>query len=270
MPKRPNQPSAPRVYTRADLREIDRRATTEFGIPTLLLMEAAARHVADTVLDGLAGEPHPAALIVCGVGHNAGDGLCAARHLSNAGVHVRILLVLGESLSGDAAIHLAVAQRMGLEFIRPDHADPYLGILRAAALLPGHSAVVDALFGTGLTRRVEGDALRAIRGINAAAANGAAVLAVDVPSGLDVESGEVLGEAVRADITVTFVGPKPGFFTLAAQEYLGDVIVADIGAPRTLTESLGRPLAAVPAVEGRRAAPRRADEPPARRGRRNP
>lgn len=243
-----------RTYSRADLREIDRRAAAEFGVPTLLLMESAARGVAEATLDGFEVPSRALALVVCGTGNNAGDGLAAARHLHNAGVRVRIVLALGDRLNGDAGVHLDIAKRMGLKIVPPDDADAFAGIPAAWGRAKGEGVVIDALFGTGLSRSLAGPALRAVRGINALGARGVPVLAVDVPSGLDADSGDVLGDAVCADVTITFVGLKPGFLNPAAGSYLGDVIVADIGAPRALVESLGTTIRRAPSPRAKRRA----------------
>lgn len=267
MPRTP-EADHPRVYSRGDLREIDRRAAAEFGIPTLLLMENAARNLAEVALDGLGDDADPAALIVCGAGNNAGDGLAAARHLHNAGVRVSILLVLGDDLQGDALTHLNIARRMGLTITQSDDDDPDAGVAFAWDQLPGMGVVIDAIFGTGLSRTVTGPALRAIRGINALAARGAPVLAVDCPSGLDADTGSPLGDAVHASVTASFVGLKTGFLSLAAQEYLGEVIVTDIGAPVELTRSLGRAFVAPAHPETRASEATPKAEKPARRGRR--
>jgi hydroxyethylthiazole kinase-like uncharacterized protein yjeF len=234
-----------RIFSREALREVDRLARSEYAIPSLLLMENAARHVADVALDGLEDDPDPGVLVVCGTGNNAGDALSAARHLHNAGLRVRVLLVMGENLSSDASVHLEIVRRMRVDI------DTGVTVEKAWNALGSPGLVIDGLFGTGLTREVQGAALDAVNGINSLAKNGVPVLAVDTPSGLDVDSGCPLGAAVRASVTVSFVGLKQGFLTLEAQEYVGDVIVCDIGAPRELVRRLGRPLPKVLGSEPR-------------------
>ncbi len=181
-----------RAVTREEIREIDRRATEEFGVPAATLMENAGRAVADVVLQ----EFNPLAVtVVCGKGNNGGDGRVAARHLRDAGVEVH-------------------------EYT------PETGY----AEIDWTEVVVDALFGTGLARPVEGEMLALIEEMNG---NGP-VVAVDIPSGLDADTGKPLGAAVRAAITVTMGMPKVGMLAPEARAYTGRIIVADIGYPREL------------------------------------
>lgn len=256
-----------RVFTRESLRQVDRLAHEEFGIPSIVLMENAARHVADVALDGLEADEQPGALIVCGPGNNGGDGLAAARHLHNAGLEVSILLVT-DAPTGDAAANLDIARRMNLRIESAAvSGDP---VRRAWDNLPRPGVLIDALFGTGLSRPVESAAARLIEGINHLAQAGVPVLAVDCPSGMDVNTGETLGAAVCATVTVSFVGLKEGFLSLAAQPLLGEIVVADIGAPRELVERFGRLLEPIPEKEPRSAKRSEAGEPPSGRGRRAP
>lgn len=230
------------VFTRAAARDVDRLAADEFGIPSILLMENAAAHAADTALDMLA-DRGGRALIACGPGNNGGDGLAIARHLANAGVEpVVVLSAPGDRYTGDAAINLGITARMGLVIETISPADPG-GSFRAIVRRVGRPGIViDALLGTGLDRSVREPIASMIEQVNALGAAGVPVLAVDIPSGLDADTGAPLGPAVRASTTVTFVGLKAGFLALAAQDYVGDVVVADIGVPRVLLERLGRPL----------------------------
>lgn len=229
-----------RVFTRASLREVDRLATEQYGIPSIVLMENAGLHLAEVVLDLADSEP-PRVLLVCGPGNNGGDGLCAARHLHNAGARVEVVLS-GAEARGDAAVHLAIARRMGLSIAETSAASPG-AVIDAAERRLEPEVVVDALLGTGLERPVVEPIATLIRRINALGQTGAVVVAADLPSGLDCDSGEPLGEAVQADTTVSFVGLKVGFLRLAAQEYIGDVVVADIGAPLELVAKLGTRIA---------------------------
>ena len=244
----PAPPEAPTfVLSRDAVREVDRLAAEGYRIPSIVLMENAAialREEALRLLGGGAVRPagtERRAAIVCGPGNNGGDGLALARHLYNAGVEVGIILAVPpERYAGDALTNLRIVEAMGLPLAVLDPGDPGGS---AEQLLAGHQGViVDALLGTGLREPVRSPILELIRQINAARTRTRRpVLAVDVPSGLDADTGEPLGEAVHADATVTFVGVKPGFLTLTGQEYLGEVVVAGIGAPRELTERLGRP-----------------------------
>lgn len=236
------------VLTREAVREVDRLAVRDFGIPSIVLMENAAFHVADMALHLTRDEPSPRVLVVCGPGNNGGDGLAAARHLHNAGSLVEIVLAAGgaEPTTDDARTNLTTAERMGLPIARVESAEPAaakMAMDAALSRLGPPDLVIDALLGTGLNRAVREPMPTLIDRINDLSKEGALVLAVDIPSGLDADTGEPLGAAVRADVTVSLVGLKAGFTRLGAQGYIGDVVVSDIGAPRELTLRLGTLLA---------------------------
>jgi NAD(P)H-hydrate epimerase len=212
--------------SRAQLREVDRISIEEYGLPGVVLMENAARSAAEMINAHHRGDgDEAAALIVCGGGNNGGDGYAIARHLHNSGWHVRILAARPlHELRGDAAIMANVAQRMTLP------------IVSDLAALGGSSPwlVVDALTGTGLARPLEGATADAVRAMNA---SGHAIVSIDVPSGLDCDTGEPLGDAcIRATRTISFVAEKVGFANPRACEFTGQVTVGDIGCPRELIE----------------------------------
>lgn len=230
--------------TREQVRRVDRDAVERFAMPGIVLMENAARQLAEQATAMLAGGSPNAAprgapgfrtarseglidkrvLIVCGGGNNGGDGLAAARHLHNVGIDVdAVLLKPDAKYEGDAGTNLAICRAMKLNLI--DASSDPLGVLRR---LEGHDLVIDAVLGTGLSSAVRGSAVEVIDWINE---QGSAVLAVDIPSGLDCDRGEPLGGAVRAARTVTFVADKVGFRQPGAAEYTGEVVVADIGVP---------------------------------------
>ena len=219
-----------RPLTRSQVREIDRRAIEEFGLPGIVLMENAGRGAAE-LLHGLA--PRASVAIVCGKGNNAGDGFVIARHLENLGHAVRLLLACDPAeLRGDAAIAWRVAEKAGIPTTKLAAATE-AGWERALA---GAGWIVDALLGTGATGEPRGAIATAIEAVNAAARHGAQVFAVDLPSGLDCDTGQPLGPCVRADVTATFVARKIGFEAPVAAPWLGDVHVVGIGAPRALLE----------------------------------
>ncbi|HEY8013976.1 MAG TPA: NAD(P)H-hydrate epimerase, partial [Dongiaceae bacterium] len=206
------------LLSAAEMRAADAAAIAG-GTPGIELMENAGEAVAEAALRRWPGRP---ALVLCGPGNNGGDGFVAARHLSQAGVPVRLAL-LGERgrLAGDAA--LAAERWPGeVEALSPD--------------LPGGRAlVIDALFGAGLTRPLSGVALAAVETI---AARGLDCLAVDLPSGLDGDSGEVLGAAAPARMTVTFCRAKPGHYLLPGRLLCGELVTADIGISDAVVESI--------------------------------
>jgi NAD(P)H-hydrate epimerase len=244
-----------RVYVldARSLREVDRLASEEFGIPSIVLMENAAFHIADVALHvtgQVAAGGGPRVLIVCGPGNNGGDGLAAARHLHNAGAKVEIVMTVPEgALAGDAAVNAKIARSMGLPMTVIDTGRPGAAVREALERLGGGGGgggadlIIDALLGTGLRQAVREPIASVIVAINRLAReHEIPVLAVDIPSGLDADSGEPLGETVHASVTVSMVGLKTGFTTLSAQAYIGDVVVVDIGSPPELTARLGTPL----------------------------
>jgi NAD(P)H-hydrate epimerase len=211
--------------SRDEVRAIDRRAIDDFGVPGAVLMENAGRGAAEVMLSLGARGP---VVICCGKGNNGGDGFVIARHLDNRGVPVRVLLFARpEELSGDAALNYHILSRSGLPI--EVRAGPPVDAESLRRELAAAEWIVDALFGTGLTGAVRPPFDQVIAAINASAAK---VLAVDIPSGLDCDTGEPLGATVRAQHTVTFVALKKGFANPAARAWLGTVHVADIGAPR--------------------------------------
>lgn len=219
-------------------RKLDRLAVERYGIPSIVLMENAAIGLAAHARAMLSSGAEPSVLILAGPGNNGGDGFALARHLHNESIPVRVVKTQSASAySGDAAINLNTIQQMR---IRIDDARAFLdsGGDRSAVL------IVDALFGTGLSRAIEGLGGDLIDFTNQARQQrGARVLSVDCPSGLDVQRGEPLGNhVVHADRTVTFAGFKPGMARVEALEYLGEVHVVPIGAPIELLEELGQPL----------------------------
>jgi len=226
----------PSGLTRAQVRELDRRAIEEFGLPGAVLMENAGRGAADLVARLWPG-PSPV-VIACGRGNNGGDGFVIARHLDLLGRPVTILLAAEPaSITGDAATMLAVASRSGLPIVSLAAADTatWRHHLAAAAV------VVDALLGTGAAGAPRGGIAAAIDAIVAwrVATPTGRVLAVDLPSGLDCDTGRAAGACVRADATATFVASKRGFSTAQAAAFTGTVHVVGIGAPRRLLAEFG-------------------------------
>jgi NAD(P)H-hydrate epimerase len=217
------------MLTRQQARELDLRAMNDYGVPGIVLMENAGRGMAELLQTlGIAG---PVA-VVCGKGNNGGDGLVIARHLDNVGVAVHVLLLANpEELAGDAAINYRIVQQSGLPMTRvsldPFDETAFADLLRV-------DWVVDALFGVGLQGNVRSPFDRVIAAINASPAQ---VLAVDIPSGLDADTGQPLGCAVRAHHTATVVAHKIGFARPEASEFLGRIHCISMGAPRRLLEA---------------------------------
>jgi NAD(P)H-hydrate epimerase len=249
-----------RHLTRAETRDFDRRAIEHFGIPALVLMENAGRGAVDVMQSlGVRGP----VLICCGKGNNGGDGLVAARllrergrdvsvnitcdpgqlsgdarviarHLANRAIPVKVLLFANpDDLSADAATQWRIVQRLRL----PAEAWPNAALDRArlTSALAQAEWVVDALFGTGLSGPMRPPFDQIAACIND---GGARILAVDIPSGLDADSGLPMGPTIRAEHTVTFVAPKIGFAQAAAAPWLGQLHVADIGLSLQLAQEI--------------------------------
>jgi len=202
--------SAPPTLTSAQVKQVDALAQERFGISVDWLMEAAGWQVARFVRERAA--------VICGVGNNAGDGLAAARHLHRWGRLVRVCCVDVTRLRGPAARELEALGKLGIEVshdLKLDEAE----------------VIVDAIFGTGLSRAPEGKFGEWIESINA---SGKTVVAVDVPSGLDADSGVAYAPTVQADVTITLGLPKPGLLKLGSR-----VLVADIGVPFEAYAAIG-------------------------------
>jgi NAD(P)H-hydrate epimerase len=219
--------------SREQLRLLDRRAIEEFGVPGVVLMENAGRGATELMLArGASGT----VVICCGKGNNGGDGFVIARHLDNHSVPVQVhLFGRPEELTADAAVMHHIIQKAGIPI--HVHASAEIDIDALAREFASATWVVDALFGTGLSGPVRPPVDLVIAAIND---SGARVLAVDIPSGLDCDSGKPLGSTVRAQHTATFVAMKKGYKEATAKEWLGEVHVLNIGAPRALIESYGR------------------------------
>jgi NAD(P)H-hydrate epimerase len=220
----------PRPLSRDAVRAIDRRAADDYGLPTLLLMENAGRNAAALLLEQ---QPVGPIAIVCGKGNNAGDGFVMARHLELAGTRpIVYLTAAADRYVGDAAINLRILERCGMPI--HDHSAATPESWRAALATAGW--IVDALLGTGAVGEVRPPLADLIAVINEL---GRPVFAVDLPSGLDADTGRPQGIAIRATLTGTFVAPKQGFLTPEAVAWTGRVVVLDIGAPRRLLIEAG-------------------------------
>ncbi|MDR4505626.1 MAG: NAD(P)H-hydrate epimerase [Candidatus Scalindua sp.] len=225
-------PEKRKALKRDEIREIDRKAIEEYGIPGIILMENAGRNVAEEIMKML-DEPNMAKVtIFCGKGNNGGDGFVTARHLYNKNVNISVYLTtnIAHALSdGDAGKNLMILLNMKIEVkeLRNLH-----DIEGAEKELQRSTVIVDAIFGTGLRGEVREPIRTLIRKINA---TNIPVVSVDIPSGLDCDEGTELGAAVKAAKTVTFVAPKTGFFHEGGLECTGELIVTDICVPRELT-----------------------------------
>lgn len=214
--------------TREQSRQIDRRATEEFGIEGLVLMENAGRGVVD-VLERL--DIDGPLLVVCGGGNNAGDGFVIARHLEIRGVDCRVIVLKDvDELAGDALVNFNILRKCEVPIFQLANLASDPGALRAGLDRHGGGAawIVDALLGTGAHGEPRRPLDVAIDWINVQPGR---KLAVDVPSGLDCDTGEPAEHTVRADHTCTFVAAKQGFAEPGAKEFTGQVHVVSIGTP---------------------------------------
>jgi NAD(P)H-hydrate epimerase len=212
--------------SRDEVRSVDRRAIEEYGMPGIVLMENAGRGCADLLVSlGISGK----VIVVAGKGNNGGDGFVIARHLENRGYQASVLLVADPAdLKGDALTNYRIIKAAGTP-IRILGAEPDQVQLKRE--LESADWIIDALLGTGTQGTIREPFFSVIAAINEA---GAKVLAVDLPSGLDCDTGEPLGCCVRANRTATFVARKLGFDAPGAVEFTGLVHVIDIGVPRAM------------------------------------
>ena len=220
--------STPLMLSRDQTRQADRLAVEEYGFSGLVLMENAGRGVTDVLCRlGVAGS----VVICCGKGNNAGDGFVIARHLDLRGHAVRVLLWAEPAeLTGDAAANFRILAKtdVPIEIFGGSH-----DAERLSKLLDGAAWIVDSLLGTGARGEPRPPFDAVIEQLNAAAAPR---LAVDLPSGLDCDTGVPASRTIRAAETCTLLAAKPGFFQPTAAPYVGRLHVCDIGVPRKLIE----------------------------------
>lgn len=221
------------LLTAEEMRELDRRTIEEMGVPGIVLMENAGRAVAEVVMEHLEGVESPVVCILAGRGNNGGDGLVVARHLHQKGVEVEVFLFgQREQVQGDARTNLEAALRIGIPITfvtEPASLEAVRLALQRATL------AVDALLGTGSQGAPRGLLAEAVRLLNKAAVP---VIAVDLPTGIDSDTGAVPGEAVEAKTTVTFGCSKVGLHVFPGAAFAGQVKVADIGIPPKVVQAL--------------------------------
>ncbi len=211
-------------------RRVDLVAIEEYGIGSLVLMENAARGAAD-VIEGMTTEKGVVS-IVCGKGNNGGDGLAIARQLDGRGFEVRVdILASANDLSDDAKANYEIIRRAGLTIRELGDGDVEKTFEEWAKDWKSSELLVDAMLGTGTTGKVREPYATAIGLMNE---SGVPIIAIDVPSGLDAQTGEAGEVCIRAKTTVTFVSLKTGFLEVSAKEYLGSVRVVNLGLPRRL------------------------------------
>ena len=211
--------------SRREIRALDRCAIETVGVPGVVLMENAGRNCTDAVEEFLGAAAGRKVAIVAGAGNNGGDGYVIARHLALRGAEAVTFLVTDpRKISGDAEINLRILRKLDLPIRQVAGED----LARLAETLAEFDLVVDAVGGTGIRGGLRGGLAVAVEQINRA---GRPVIAVDLPTGLDCDTGKVDGPVVRAAMTVTFLARKKGFDADGADAFTGEVRVADIGIP---------------------------------------
>jgi hydroxyethylthiazole kinase-like uncharacterized protein yjeF len=226
-----------KILTSAEMREVDRLSTERHGVPSLTLMENAGKSIAQLIQSRIPGFARRRIIVLCGKGNNGGDGFVVARHLLKMGAKPRVfLLAEPRELKGDAAANFRRWKKASRELRVIRNAKEWQSSKEEVA---SADIVVDALLGTGARGPVEGLFDEAIRDINRNRSN-QDVVAVDIPSGLLADTGEVPGVAVSADYTVTFTSPKPGLLLAAGPSHVGQLAVRQIGSPEDLVEEQGK------------------------------
>jgi len=218
-----------RVCTAGEMRKSDRDCIEIAGIPGIVLMENAARGCVDELVSRFGNLKGKKVACFCGKGNNGGDGLAIARLLSRHGAEVKVFLTHGDFYIGDAAINREILSHMDVEIIDgTDEIEYYL---------PLYDIVVDSIFGTGLKGEIDDDIKNVIEKINRYSEF---ILAVDIPSGVEADTGRICGACVNADVTVTFAGYKTGQFMFPGSDYTGDIKVCDICTPEQFLSDIRR------------------------------
>lgn len=213
-----------KIVTAAEMREIDRSAIEDYGIPAEVLMNSAGKFAAELITKRF---PGTAVNTVCGTGNNGGDGFTAAYFLYNSGHAVSIILCgKRERVSPVSKIFMNICEKSGL-IVKECHDD-----VQAESLRLEHGLIIDAIFGTGFSGNLSGVPLKIIKKINS---SGLKVVSLDIPGGLPSDGEIENSEAVKADITITIGLPKISIATYPGREFCGEIITADIGFPSALT-----------------------------------
>jgi hydroxyethylthiazole kinase-like uncharacterized protein yjeF len=225
-----------RVLNSAQMREADRRTIEEIGIPSLVLMENAGRQVVAAMEAMYSDLADRQVAVLCGRGNNGGDGFVVARTLLQRGVDVSVFLIGSVAeVRGDARTNLEILGRLGLTVV--EVADSQAWELHFAEV-SDCTLIVDAMFGTGLSAPVSGFIESVIADVNASAIP---VVAIDLPSGLSADSADPIGDSIEASLTVTLAAPKLPLVLPPAETRAGDIVIADIGIPSDILDTLEGP-----------------------------
>ncbi len=211
----------------SQMRAVDEAASETGGIPSIVLMENAAIACVDELKKDFGALTRKRIAVFCGKGNNGGDGFAAARHLHNMGAEVSVYLVCGNEFKGDAKINFDIIKKMNVNIDVVSDTENLKYIIRS------NDIIIDAIYGTGIHGTVGGISYDVINEINE---NSKYTLAVDVPSGINSDSGEICGICIKADKTVTFAAYKVGMLMFPAADYTGKVSVKDISIPDYIIE----------------------------------
>src|SRR5438132_6408684 len=225
-----------RVLNSAQMREADKRTIDDIGIPSLVLMENAGRQ-AVAAMEAMYSDLLERQIgVLCGRGNNGGDGFVIARTLMQRGVDVAVFLIgRVADVRGDARTNLEILGRLGLTIV--EVADSQAWELHCSEVTDC-TLIVDAIFGTGLNAPVSGLIQSVIADINA---SGIPVVSIDLPSGLSADSADPIGDSIEAGMTVTLAAPKLPLVLPPAETRAGDIVIADIGIPSDILETVEGP-----------------------------
>ncbi|MBU2497901.1 MAG: NAD(P)H-hydrate epimerase, partial [Proteobacteria bacterium] len=222
-----------RLVKAAEMQEMDRLTIREVGIPGVVLMENAARGAARILLSHFAPLEEAHVVLLCGRGNNGGDGYVMARYLRQARLQVTVIVLTEiQKVSGDALKNLDIIRRLGLDILEAPGPEAWNNCRPS---ISNCDYIVDGILGTGLNSPVKGFYRQVIEEVNA---SGKPVMAIDIPSGLNADTGQIMGAAVRADLTVTFGFPKLGQLLFPGADLVGRLARVDIGIPDTVAEQV--------------------------------
>ncbi len=242
-----------KLVTAMQMKDIDNRAINQYNIPSILLMEHAAYSVYHYIKEYFGKSIENKKIsIICGAGNNGGDGLALARQLvafSKGKVEV-ILLASEDRLTKDSKVYYEACKNIGI----PIHVLSKGIPKEMDTHLSQSDIIIDALFGTGLTRNLESIYFDIIEKINH---TNAYIISMDIPSGIDADTGTVKGIAVKANVTITFQLPKLGMFFYPAIDYIGELIVANIGIPQNLIDTFNVPTWSIDEEMAKKLLPKR-------------
>jgi NAD(P)H-hydrate epimerase len=220
-----------RLVKASEIQEMDRLTIQELGIPGMVLMENAARGVVRMFLDHFNPSDGSHVVLICGPGNNGGDGYVVARYLHERGLKTTVMILSAlKKIKGDAFTNLEVIKQMDLEILEIPGKDAWI---KCRPFIESCDYIVDGLLGTGLNSPVRGFYAQVIEEINASACP---VTSIDIPSGLNADTGQIMGKAIHADLTVTFGFPKIGQLIFPGAELVGRLTNIDIGIPEAIAE----------------------------------